>query len=134
MITYQELIYDEKAILSLYLKNGWTAYTSNKELLFKGIKHSLYTLGAYQNNTLIGLIRVIGDKNTIVYIQDILVEPKCQHQGIGTILINSIVERYAHVRQIVLMTDQSKLQTDFYERNGFVSMRNQQVQGYVYKK
>lgn len=134
MITYKNLVYDEEAILSLYLKNGWTAYTTNKELLFNGIQNSLDTLGAYKSSILIGLIRIVGDNNTIIYIQDILVHPDFQHQGIGTELIKMIIEKHSHVRQIVLMTDQSQKQIGFYEKNGFVKMKNQNITGFVYKK
>lgn len=134
MIEYKELEYDEEAILTLYECNGWTAYTSKKAFLLNGIQNSLDTIGAYQNGVLIGLIRIIGDKYTIIYIQDILILPNFQNQGIGTKLINQIVDKYSHVRQIVLMTDESKEQINFYEKNGFVKMVNQKVTGFVYKK
>ncbi len=68
---YPEIRMDE--ILDLYDSVGWTAYTSDPATLEAGLQHSLLTLGAYEGTDLVGLIRVVGDGQTIVYIQDILV-------------------------------------------------------------
>ena len=71
---YPEIRMDE--ILDLYDSVGWTAYTSDPVTLEAGLLHSLQILGAYEGSDLVGLIRVVGDGQTIVYIQDILVKPE----------------------------------------------------------
>lgn len=134
MIHYQELVFNETEILSLYKANEWTNYTNNPDKLFNGIKNSLYTYGAYLNSKLIGLIRVVGDNNTIIYIQDILVNPQYQHQGIGTELVNHIISKYSHVRQIVLITDDTKKQLNFYKKSGFLNLKDINCNGFYYIK
>lgn len=134
MINYCELLYNEQDILELYTSNKWTNYTNNQESLFEGIKNSLYVYGAYLNDSLIGLIRVVGDNHTIIYVQDILVKPEYQNQLIGSTLLTHIIQKYTHVRQIVLMTDHSTKQMSFYEKNGFVKMNDIHICGYVLKK
>ncbi len=134
MVEFHELVFQEKDIIELYLKNEWYAYTNNKELLFEGIKNSLYVHAAYQNSVLIGLIRVVGDGNTIIYIQDILVDPEYQHQGIGTKLIKYILQKFSHVRQIVLITDDTEKQINFYTKMGFIKMVDSRINGFIFKK
>ena len=65
--------YREEELLSLYASVGWTAYTQHPETLRAGVANSLFTLGAYDGQTLLGIIRTVGDGHTIVLIQDILV-------------------------------------------------------------
>ncbi len=114
--------YNEKEILNLYSSVGWTAYTSVPDKLRKGFKNSLLTLGAYEGDKLIGIIRVVGDGSTIVLIQDILLYPEYQRLGIGTKLIKEILERYADVRQIQLATDNTSKTLAFYKSLGFSEM------------
>ena len=130
----QPLIFDEKQIIHLYQQNNWEMYLQNKDALFEGIKASLDVIGAYDNNTLIGLIRTVGDGKTIVYIQDILVLPSYQHQGVGTKLINQIISKYQDVRQIVLTTGLEAKQKLFYEKNGFKCFDDLELKGFYYKK
>lgn len=66
-------IYNEGEILNLYNSVGWLNYTSNPSMLANAYKHSLKILGAYDADKLIGIIRVVGDGYSLVYIQDIIV-------------------------------------------------------------
>jgi GNAT superfamily N-acetyltransferase len=133
-IHYQNLIFDEDAILNLYLDNGWTMYTKDPKTLFEGIKNSLYSYAAYEKNKLIGLIRVVGDNNTIIYIQDILVLESYQQKGIGTSLIQFVINKHKDVRQICLMTGKSEKQKAFYEKNCFKEYGDLEVVGFLLDK
>lgn len=114
--------YDETEILGLYASVGWTAYTEQPESLRRGFEASLLVLAAYEDGALVGLIRVVGDGQTIVFVQDILVHPSCQQRGIGTALLKEVLKRYSHVRQIELMTDDTPKTRAFYESVGFRTM------------
>ena len=114
--------YDEEEILSLYASVGWTAYTEQPETLRRGFEASLLVLAAYEDGALAGLIRVVGDGQTIVFVQDILVRPSCQRRGIGTALLKEVLKRYSHVRQIELTTDDTPKTRAFYESAGFRTM------------
>ena len=108
--------YREEELLSLYASVGWTAYTQHPETLRAGVANSLFTLGAYDGQTLLGIIRTVGDGHTIVLIQDILVFPEHQRKGIGSKLMQAVLERFRNVRQIELAN------IAFYESLGFRKM------------
>ena len=111
--------YQEDEIFRLYSQVGWTAYTENMAALKQGFQNSLLTLAAYENNELLGIVRDVGDGFTIVFVQDILVFPAKQRQGVGTALLKAVLERYANVRQIELTTDQTPETAAFYRSLGF---------------
>ncbi|SEK54332.1 GNAT family N-acetyltransferase [Ruminococcus albus] len=110
--------YNSDEILRLYSAVGWTAYTADPEALREGYDNSLLVLAAYENDELLGIIRAVGDGATIVFIQDILVFPDKQRQGTGTALLRAILERYPHVRQIELVTDNTEKTVAFYKSMG----------------
>lgn len=114
--------YKEAEILSIYTAVGWTAYTENPAALKAGYENSLLILAAYEGEELQGIIRVVGDGRTIVFIQDILVFPDKQRKGIGTALIKEILKRYKNVRQIELATDNTPKTVEFYKSMGFHEM------------
>lgn len=114
--------YNEEEILRLYASVGWTAYTDHPKVLRKGFENSMLTLAAYKSEQLLGLIRAVGDGFTIVFVQDILVFPKHQRKGIGSALLKAILDRYSHVRQIELATDNTPKTIAFYQSMGFREM------------
>lgn len=114
--------YNEGEILHLYASVGWTAYTDQPEALRKGYENSLLTLAAYEGEQLLGIIRAVGDGHTIVFVQDILVAPEYQRKGIGTALLRAILDRYSHVRQIELATDNTPKTIAFYKSMGLREM------------
>lgn len=117
---YTEFKADE--ILRLYTQVGWTAYTENMPALEQGYKNSLLVLAAYENKELLGIVRVVGDGATIILVQDILVYPQKQRQGIGTALLKAVLDRYANVRQIQLVTDNTPKTVAFYRSLGFLEL------------
>lgn len=88
--------YHEAEILRLYASVGWTAYTDHPDVLRKGFESSMLTLAAYEENQLMGIIRTVGDGYTVVFVQDILVFPEYQRRGIGTSLLQAVLDRYSH--------------------------------------
>ena len=111
--------YNEKEILSLYSAVGWSAYTENPIILRKGYEHSLLVLAAYEDQDLLGIIRAVGDGATIVFIQDILIYPEQQRKGVGSALLQAVLDRFAGVRQIELVTDHTEGTVSFYRSMGF---------------
>ena len=114
--------YEESEVFPLYSSVGWTAYTQSPETLKQGFENSLLTMAAYEGDTLLGIIRTVGDGHTIVYIQDILVFPEYQRKGIGTALIQAVLERFREVRQIMLTTDNTPKTIGFYTAQGFAQL------------
>ncbi len=113
--------YNEEEILNLYKSVGWLNYTSNPAMLKNAYKNSLKILGAYDADKLVGIIRVVGDGYSIVYIQDMIVLPEYQRKGIGTLLLEKILFEYKNVYQKVLMTDNTEKTIRFYKSAGFMA-------------
>lgn len=108
-------------VLELYKSVQWNAYTDNPGVLMQAMTQSLAILSAWEDERLVGLIRVVGDNATILYIQDILVHPDYQRRGIGTYLMHETLRRYAPIRQKVLASDNTDKTRQFYESCGFLS-------------
>ena len=111
--------YHEKEILKLYKSVEWSNYYKNPEMLKSAYDNSLFVLGASFKEELIGIVRVVGDGYSIVYIQDIIVDPEFQRKNIGSNLIKKILEKFSKVYQIILRTDDTKKTVGFYEKMGF---------------
>lgn len=113
--------YREEEIMNLYAAVGWTNYTDRPEMLRKAYAHSLLTLAAYEGERLLGLLRAVGDGFSAVLIQDLLVLPECQRQGIGSALLREALGRFREVYQIELLTDNTPKTIAFYESLGLVN-------------
>ena len=110
-------------IFPLYEAVGWTNYTTNSTMLQNALEHSLFLISARdENGKLIGFLRAVGDGYSIVYIQDIIVLPEYQRQGIGTQLLRQTLEYFKEVYQMILTTDSELKTLAFYESNGFTAL------------
>ena len=120
-------------VLPLYEAVGWTNYTTKPEMLEVAYKNSLHIIGAFNDEEkLVGVLRAVGDGASILFIQDILVTPEYQHQGIGTNLLQQTLEKYKNVYQIQLTTDNSMKTISFYESNGFTSLTSLNCVSFMY--
>ena len=123
--------YNEEEILRLYTAVGWTAYTQDPSALRRGYEHSLLVLGAYEGEELLGIIRAVGDGATIVFVQDILVYPEQQRKGVGSALLQAVLDRYSAVRQIELVTDNTEKTVAFYKSMGFSELSELGCRGFM---
>ncbi|MCG3086577.1 GNAT family N-acetyltransferase [Sporosarcina cyprini] len=105
----------------LYNDVEWYAYTKDLAVLQQALYQSLDVISAWDGDELVGLIRIVGDGLTIMYIQDILVLNAYQNQGIATQLMQQALNKYKDVRQKVLLTEEAPDVRHFYEKNGFQS-------------
>ena len=112
--------YEEEEILSLYQSVGWVNYINNSLMLKNAFEHSLKIYAAYIDNKVIGIIRIVGDGYSVILIQDILVYPEYQREGIGTALLQHVLEEYKNVYQKHLLTDNTPKTIQFYKSLGFV--------------
>lgn len=110
-----------EAIFKLYKAVGWTNYTDNPAMLKSAIDHTTTNIFAYSDNQLVGILRAVGDGASIIFIQDIIVDPNYQRQGIGSDLIKYCLKVHKDVYQIHLLTDNTEKTRQFYEANGFIS-------------
>ena len=115
-------------VVALYNSVGWAAYTNEKEKpkLSLALQNSTYVVSAWKGEHLIGLARGLSDDVSIFYLQDILVNPDFQHQGVGRQLLTNCLERFAHVRMKVLLTENEEKQIKFYESMGYKNTKDLQ--------
>ncbi len=112
---------EQDDLKSLYDDVEWYAYTKDLNQLQQALIRSLNVVSAWEHRKLIGLTRIVGDGLTIVYVQDILVLNEYQNQGIATLMMQYVLEKYKDVRQKVLLTEEAPDVRHFYEKNGFQS-------------
>ena len=133
MIKYmetKELSIDD--LLPLYQAVGWTNYTDRPDMLAKAYAHSLFILAAFDGHQLIGLIRAVGDGVSSLFIQDLLVLPAYQRQGIGRELVSQTLEKYKDVYQIQLVTETTEKILGFYQSLGFRLHSDFSCSGMIY--
>ncbi|WP_438265455.1 GNAT family N-acetyltransferase [Curtobacterium flaccumfaciens] len=112
---------DTDELVALYDAVGWTAYTRDPAVLTAAIAGSHTVLTTRDGDGhLLGLLRTVSDGVTIMYVQDVLVLPSAHRSGIGGALLDAVLQRYAGVRQTILLTDDEPGQRAFYESCGFV--------------
>ncbi|GAA5534696.1 GNAT family N-acetyltransferase [Deinococcus aluminii] len=115
---------DLPELLALYASVGWTSYTRDPEALARAVRQSGFVWTARDKaSELLGLVRGVTDDVSILYVQDILVRPDGQRRGVGRALLEAVLERYAHVMQVVLLTDDGPGQLAFYRSLGFHNTR-----------
>lgn len=93
-----------------------------KEQMQKALNNSLYTIIAVKDDQTVGMGRLIGD-GMYYMAADIVVYPACQNKGIGTRIINMLIE---YVKNETPIGGRSSIQLiaekgkeSFYEKLGF---------------
>ena len=123
--------YNAEEILKLYDSVGWCSYTNRPDMLKHAFEHSLKILGAHDKEKLVGIIRAVGDGYSVLFIQDILVLPEYQRKGIGTKLLNSMLEIYPDIYQTQLVTDSTEKTVAFYKSCGFLPYSEIGCEGFI---
>jgi GNAT superfamily N-acetyltransferase len=112
LVTAQEFLALRKLV-------GWPVFPL--ETVERGLTGSLFGVCAMHEDKVIGMARVLGDCAIYFHIQDVVVDPAYQRQGVGRMMIAALmeyVEKHAtRNSQVGLMC--SKGREPFYEEFGF---------------
>lgn len=104
---------------------GWRSH--REDVIEKGLANTLYCACAFADNELVGMARVIGDAGLAYYIQDVIVIPAYQGQGIGAQIMDAVMDylrRHASPNVTIgLMAATGK--EPFYEKYGFIVRPNE---------
>lgn len=109
-------------LAALYAAVGWQAYARDPAQLLRAIEQSTYVAVIRHDDGLLGLVRAMSDDVSILYVQDLLVHPNRQGQGFGRQLLRHVLDRFSHVRQKVLLTDDEARQHRLYASEGFADV------------
>ena len=119
-------------VLHLYQAVGWTNYTHQSQMLEKSLSHSLAIYLALDGDVVVGLVRLVGDGFSSVFVQDLIVLPSYQRQGIGSALVKEALGNYKDAYQIQLVTDQTEKNMVFYRSLGFETLSTYDCTGMIW--
>ena len=130
-IKKQEIVKLED-VLHLYQAVGWTNYTHQPEMLEQALSHSLVIYVALDGDAVVGLIRLVGDGFSSVLVQDLIVLPIYQRQGIGSLLMKEALKDYKDAYQVQLVTEQTEKNVRFYRSIGFETLSTYDCIGMIW--
>ena len=105
---------------------GWPEL--EPEIVKEGLSNSIYAVVICdEHNAIAGMGRIIGDKAIYLHIQDVIVRPDLQRQGIGKMIMTELLRYLENVggknTNIGLMC--SKGRENFYKEFGFTERPNE---------
>lgn len=109
-------------VLHLYHAVGWTNYTHQSQMLGKVLSNSLAIYLALDGDAVVGLVRLVGDGFSSIFVQDLLVLPSYQRQGIGSNLMKEALGDFKDAYQVQLVTEQTEKTLGFYRSLGFETL------------
>lgn len=102
---------------------GWKKLSQGQAQ--KALAASLYTVGAYVAEQLIGMGRIVGDGAVICYVQDLIIPPQAQGMGIGSIILKKLIAFAETIREpgteLMLGLMCAKGREAFYEQHDFIA-------------
>ena len=119
-------------VLHLYQAVGWTNYTNQPQMLEQALSHSLVIYLALDGDAVVGLIRLVGDGFSSVFVQDLIVLPSYQRQGIGSSLMKEALEDFKEAYQVQLATEQTEKNVGFYRSMGFETLSTYDCTGMIW--
>lgn len=118
----EDKIFTQEQVQELFLSVGWIS-GQYPERLYQALMHSSTVLTAWDDDQLVGLIRVLDDTSMLAQIHYVLVHPDHQGQGIAGKMLELIKEKYKDFFYLEVMPEESK-NAVFYEKHGFHVMED----------
>lgn len=87
-----------------------------KDSIEKAFKNSQYVVAAYDEDKLIGFVRVLTDESLFATIWNLIVTPEYQIKGIGRTLIQKCLDKYPNLHFFTFADQEVR---KFYEKLGF---------------
>lgn len=123
MIELMENNRDIEVYLGLRKAVNWKELTQAQAQ--KALDNSMYILTAYEDGVPVGMGRIVGDGAVICYVQDLIVVPEKQKDGVGCILLRALKEfvKREGIPGTTMMFDLmcAKGREEFYKKHGFIA-------------
>ena len=103
----------------LFISVGWSDGSETPDMVKKyniPFINSTLVISAWENEYLVGAVRVLSDKMFRSIIYDLLVFPDFQNKGIGKELVKRCIEHFPNSEWLVQTTQEI---SGFYKKNGF---------------
>ena len=110
------------SIIFSFLSVNWVS-GKYPDRLYKALMNSSNVFTAWDDDRLVGLVRVLDDQEMLAYVHYVLVHPDYQGKGIASELIKRAKEEYKDFFYIEVMPKESKNAT-FYKKHGFKIMED----------
>ncbi len=108
------------AYFQLFDSTGWNnLYKVQISELSKALENTWYVVCAYDSEQLVGMGRIVSDGVLYAMIYDMIVLPDYQGRGIGSRMLDKLIERcrQAGIRDLQLFSAAGKM--SFYDKRGF---------------
>ena len=122
MFYTKEKTFTKQQIEELLLSVNWVS-GKYPDRLYKALMNSSNVFTAWDDEKLVGLVRVLDDQEMLAYVHYVLVHPDYQGRGIASELIKRVKEEYKDFFYIEVMPEESKNAT-FYKKHGFKIMED----------
>ncbi|WP_454052686.1 GNAT family N-acetyltransferase [Clostridium sp. Marseille-Q7071] len=109
--------FDADEVLNIFNSFNWKR---EKEQIYSAFKNSYYIL-VYNNENLIGFGRAVSDYYCYTSIHDILVLKEFQNKGIGTNIMNMLIEKFSNTNIYLTYTPDKDV---FYKKFNFEKINN----------
>lgn len=110
----------------LYLRQqvGWVQLSDRQAQL--ALDNCLYNIKAIdEHGYIMGMGRIVGDGAVICYIQDLVVIPEAQGMGVGSMIIDRLIDYVKSIKEedstMMLCLMCAKGREPFYEKHNFIA-------------
>ena len=123
MIEIKENALDKATYLALREQVGWVKLSDRQASM--AVNNCLFNVCAYLDGTPVGMGRVVGDGAVISYIQDLVVIPKAQENGVGSMILDALKKYVEDITEpgtrMMLCLMCAKGREKFYLKHGFTA-------------
>jgi len=110
-------------VIRLYNDVGW--WKERHEQDIEEMLNKVESVGAWQDDTLIGFARAVSDGEFRAYIEDVVIHSSHRKERIGTKLVSKLLDELSHIDVISLFCEENLI--PFYEKNNFKYSKSQFV-------
>lgn len=123
MIELKENQLDIDTYMQLRREVGWKMLSKKQAQM--ALKNCLFNVVAYEDGKAVGMGRIVGDGAVVCYVQDLVILPRVQGRGIGSLVLGRLVEFVEDITEdgteMMLCLMCAKGREGFYRKHDFMA-------------
>jgi ribosomal protein S18 acetylase RimI-like enzyme len=123
ILSFSERKIKTSDVIRLYNDAGW--WEDRLEEDIEEMLNKELSVGAWEDDTLIGFARAVSDGKFRAYIEDVVIHSSYRKEGIGEKLVSKLLVELTHIDIISLFCEEHLI--PFYEKNNFKYSKSQFV-------